>query len=132
MNDRFSQSDLVPREIKDQIKVLFVDDDAAVLESYCKYFQKQGFEARGTGTAAEAIEEYSEWLPDVVVVDIHLPDSSGLSLLGRLSRVGAKVIVLTRDNSTENIITAMNRNAREFLVKPIDMAQLQQAIQLTA
>jgi DNA-binding response OmpR family regulator len=115
-----------------KIKVLFVDDEISILESYKKFFEKQGFEVQGTRTATEAINLYSDWQPDVVVVDAHLSESSGLSLLGRLSRLGAKVIVLTEDDSPENIITAMNRNAREFLVKPVDMARLQRAVQLCA
>lgn len=114
------------------IKVLFVDDEIQILNSYTKYFEQQGFEVRGIETATAAIEAYSDWQPDVVVVDFHLPDSSGMSLLGRLSRVGAKVIVLTEDDSTETLITAMNRNAREFLVKPVGMARLQRAVQLCA
>lgn len=127
-------SELFDVELREagRIKVLFVDDDVAILESYTKYFERQGFEVRGSETAAGAMEDYTEWNPDVVVVDIHLPDASGLNLLGRLSRAGAKVIVLTEDNSAENVITAMNRNAREFLVKPVDMDQLQRAVQLTA
>ena len=113
-----------------QIKVLFVHDEIPILDSYTRYFEQQGFEARGIGTATAAIKIYSDWQPDVVVVDFHLPDSSGMALLGRLSRVGAKVIVLTEDDSTEILITAMNRNAREFLVKPVGMARLQRAVQL--
>ncbi len=119
-------------EKKGQIKVLFVDDEVPILESYTKYFKRQGFNVRGIETAKDALEIYSDWLPDVVVVDVHLAESSGLALLGRLSRIGAKVIVLTEDDSAENIITAMNRNAREFLVKPVDMARLQKAVQVCA
>jgi DNA-binding response OmpR family regulator len=126
-------ANLIPTEKEPgNIKVLFVDDEVSILDSYTKYFEEKGFDVQGTETANEAIKLYTKWLPDVVVVDVHLAEGSGFSLLGRLTRVGAKVIVLTEDDSPENIITAMNRNARELLVKPVDLVRLQRAVQICA
>src|SRR4051812_31969410 len=66
--------------------------------------------------------------PDVVLLDLHLPDSNGLVVLERLRREGAAVILLTGQGDIETAVKAMQLGAENFLTKPVDMAHLAAAI----
>jgi len=66
--------------------------------------------------------------PDVVLLDLHLPDSSGLVVLERLRREGAAVILLTGQGDIETAVKAMQLGAENFLTKPVDMTHLAAAI----
>jgi DNA-binding NtrC family response regulator len=74
------------------------------------------------------METFHRVRPDVVLLDLHLPDSSGLVVLERLRREGAAVILLTGQGDIETAVKAMQLGAENFLTKPVDMTHLSAAI----
>src|SRR5438094_4152425 len=108
--------------------LLLVDDDPAVLRAIGDYFERIGYEVWREGTGEEAMETYRRVRPDVVVLDLHLPDASGLVVLERLRREGAAVILLTGQGDIETAVKAMQLGAENFLTKPVDMTHLSAAI----
>src|SRR5947207_2809198 len=104
--------------------LLLVDDDPAVLRAIGDYFERIGYEVWREGTGEEAMETYRRVRPDVVVLDLHLPDASGLVVLERLRREGAAVILLTGQGDIETAVKAMQLGAENFLTKPVDMTHL--------
>src|SRR5438128_5126228 len=62
--------------------------------------------------------------PDVVILDLHLPDVGGLEVLERLRPQGASVILLTGQGDIETAVRAMQLGAEHFLTKPVDMTHL--------
>src|SRR5205814_1025100 len=108
--------------------LLLVDDDPAVLRAIGDYFERIGYEVWREGTGEEAMETYRRVRPDVVVLDLHLPDASGLVVLERLRREGAAVILLTGQGDIETAVKAMQLGAENFLTKPVDMTHLAAAI----
>src|SRR6266700_4226162 len=104
--------------------VLLIDDDADVLRAVGDYFDKIGFEV-GRADAAEAgFEAFDRMRPDVVILDLHLPDVGGLEVLERLRSLGGSVILLTGQGDIETAVRAMQLGAEHFLTKPVDMGHL--------
>jgi DNA-binding NtrC family response regulator len=104
--------------------LLLVDDDADVLRSVGDYFAKIGYEVYRAATGGEGLEAYDRLRPDVVVLDLHLPDMSGLEVLERLRASGAAVILMTGQGDIETAVRAMQLGAENFLTKPVDMTHL--------
>jgi len=79
------------------ISVLVIDDDRTVRETLADFFDTLGYAARTAATASEGRQAAAEHAPDVVLVDLRLPDASGLTLLEalRADDPGLGVIMLT-------------------------------------
>ena len=104
--------------------ILLIDDDADVLRAVGDYFDKIGFEV-GRADAAEAgFEAFDRMRPDVVILDLHLPDIGGLEVLERLRSLGGSVILLTGQSDIETAVRAMQLGAEHFLTKPVDLGHL--------
>ena len=104
--------------------ILLIDDDADVLRAVGDYFDKIGFEV-GRADAAEAgFEAFDRMRPDVVILDLHLPDIGGLEVLERLRSLGGSVILLTGQGDVETAVRAMQLGAEHFLTKPVDLGHL--------
>ncbi|HEX9950393.1 MAG TPA: adenylate/guanylate cyclase domain-containing protein [Rubricoccaceae bacterium] len=113
------------------LTILFVDDEPDLVPLIRQTFRQQVRDGSLTlAFAADGVEalEYLAAHPDVevVVTDINMPRMDGLTLLGRLGDLGRlmKAVVVTAYGDMENIRTAMNRGAFDFLTKPINMEDL--------
>ena len=84
----------------------------------------------GAGTARKGIQLIDEQNPDVVLLDIRLPDMSGLDAFDRIRRKDPRlpVVIITAHATTETAIEAMKRGAFEYLVKPLDLPQLREIV----
>lgn len=110
-------------------RILFVDDDAQVLKSLGDYFEKLGHQVFRAASGREGLKAYDQHHPDVVVLDIFMPEMSGMEVLEILSRREAMVIMLTGYGELENAIQAMRLGAENFLTKPVEMAHLVAAVE---
>src|SRR3989440_12743122 len=104
--------------------VLLIDDDADVLRAVGDYFDRIGYEVGRAATAQAGLEAFDRLRPDVVILDLHLPDVGGLEVLERLRPQGAAVILLTGQGDIETAVRAMQLGAEHFLTKPVDMTHL--------
>ena len=104
--------------------VLLIDDDADVLRAVGEYFDKIGYEVSRATTAEEGFEAFARLRPDVVILDLHLPDLDGLEVLERLRTQGGSVILLTGQGDIETAVRAMQLGAEHFLTKPVDLNHL--------
>jgi DNA-binding NtrC family response regulator len=104
--------------------ILLIDNDADVLRAVGDYFEGIGYEV-GRADAAEAgFEAFDRMRPDVVILDLHLPDLSGLDVLERLRSQGGFVILLTGQGDLETAVRAMQLGAEHFVTKPVDLNHL--------
>jgi len=71
---------------KKQPKILFVEDDKFILSMYSLKFLSEGFVVRGAMTAEDGLKEASIFKPDLIMLDIMLPDDDGITLLKKLKR----------------------------------------------
>ena len=108
--------------------LLLVADDASVLRAIGEYFERTGYEVWRESTGEQAVDTFQRVRPDVVLLDLHLPDSNGLVVLERLRRDGAAVILLTGQGDIQTAVRAMQLGAENFLTKPVDMTHLAAAI----
>jgi two-component system response regulator AtoC len=110
--------------------VLVVDDDASIRESLDMFLRERGYAVLAAGTGAEGLELWALHRPAVVVLDVRLPDVSGLEVLRKI--VGkdpeANVIVITAFHDMDSTIAAMRQGAYDFLNKPLDVDELDQAV----
>src|SRR5688572_18940176 len=104
--------------------LLLVDDDASILRAIGDYFERIGYDVVRESTGAQAMEAFLRVGPDVVILDLHLPDMSGLDVLERLRRQNGAVILLTGQGDIETAVRAMQLGAENFLTKPVDMGHL--------
>ncbi|OJV13218.1 MAG: hypothetical protein BGO27_00010 [Alphaproteobacteria bacterium 33-17] len=79
---------------------------------------------------AELITKYKEILPDILILDIHLPNKSGLELIAEIKKIdpAAYIVMLSADSSRENVINAMSKGAVNFLTKPFTRHKLLEVI----
>jgi response regulator of citrate/malate metabolism len=112
------------------IRTLVVDDDFRVSHIHCDYVSRvEGFEVVGrAATVAEALEAVRTLHPDLLLLDIFLPDGSGLDVLRRLTRDegGARpdALMITADRDLASVRAAMKLGAVGYLVKPFGSPDL--------
>ena len=104
--------------------VLLIDDDADVLRAVGDYFDRIGYEVGRAETGQAGLEAFDRLRPDVVILDLHLPDVGGLEVLERLRSQGGSVILLTGQGDIETAVRAMQLGAEHFLTKPVDLNHL--------
>jgi response regulator of citrate/malate metabolism len=106
------------------IGVLIVDDDFMVAKVHAGFVAAlDGFEVLGTAsTGAQALEEIERLRPDLVLLDIYLPDMTGLEILRRLRAAGSQVdvIVISAARDVDSIRSALHGGVLHYLVKPFD------------
>ena len=107
-------------------KLLVVDDEPLICQSFHWVFATGEVEVVTAGTVAEGWQRVEEDHPDVIVLDLQLPDGSGLDLFDRIRAADPKrpVIFLTAHGTTETAIEAMKRGAFDYLGKPFDLEQM--------
>ena len=104
---------------------MLVEDDAAIRGALVRALGERGHVVRSSGTAMAALQEVSAARPDVVVLDLGLPDVSGLDLLKMLRGVSdVPVIVATARDDEALIVTTLDAGADDYVVKPFSAAQL--------
>jgi nitrogen regulation protein NR(I) len=110
--------------------LLVIDDDPSVLNLFKKIFRDSPVEVLTASSAAEGLTRISERRPDVVVLDIVLPDRSGLELFQRIADLDAKlpVIVITATGTSDTAIEAMQLGAYDYLLKPLNVAQIREVV----
>lgn len=107
--------------------LLLIDDDPGVLQAVGDYFEKIGYDVYRETTAEGGVDLYARQRPDVVLLDLHLPDGDGMQVLEALRRQDAAVILLTGFGDIETAVRAMQLGAENFLTKPVDMTHLSAA-----
>ncbi len=104
--------------------LLIVDDDADVQRAVGDYFEQIGYEVFREGAGEAALAAYTRHRPEVVILDLRLPDMDGMQVLEELRRQDAAVLLLTGHGDIETAVRAMQLGAENFLAKPVDMPLL--------
>ena len=112
------------------IRVVVVDDDYRVAEIHAAYVRRvEGFEVVGqVHTAAGAVRTVDELRPDLLLLDLYLPDGHGLDVVARLRQEDhppVDVIVITAAKDAGSVRAAMQHGALHYLLKPFSFAALQ-------
>ena len=114
------------------IRVLIVDDHAIVREGLSNAFALANFHVVGSvGTVAEAIAQIAHTNPDVVIIDLNLPDGSGFEVVQWIRSISKEtgVVILTLNSGSEFVIAAMKSGANSFVVKSAPVSEIIAAIE---
>ncbi len=112
-------------------KLLLVDDSRVSLVRLKRMLADSEFEAAGEArSGAEAIAQYPELKPDIVLLDIVMPDMDGVEVLVRLRELdgSANVVMASSLGTKEKVIECTEKGARSFLMKPFEKDDLLQAL----
>ena len=107
--------------------VLVVEDDQTIQDLLRDLFRLDGFSVATASDGLQALQAVKRRRPDVVVLDLQLPDRPGLDLFRDIQRLDARrpVVFITAHGTADTAIEAMKHGAFVYLVKPLDLEQLQ-------
>ena len=109
------------------LHILLVEDSALVTDAMRVLFEETGHRVTVAATAADAIEAASAERPDVMLLDLGLPDADGLTVLDALSARGiapGRTIALTGDEGDETVRRCRAAGCDSVMVKPVPISEL--------
>lgn len=112
-------------------RILIVDDAAFMRMMVKDILEKNGFEIAGEASdGAEAIEKYKELSPDLVTLDITMPEKDGITALKEIKEIDpeAKIIMCSAMGQQAMVIDAIQAGAKDFIVKPFQADRVIEAI----
>ena len=114
--------------------VLIVDDEAPILEILDQFLTERGYHVVTAQTAGEALVEAERERFDVALIDLKLPDRTGLDLLEPIERANPNVecIMMTAFASLESTIEALRMNVFNYILKPFDLLKIGEAVDAAA
>jgi two-component system response regulator AtoC len=108
-------------------RVLIVDDDRATSAGMADVMEEWGYEPEVADTLKAGWTSINKMLPDVAIVDLKLPDGSGLDLLHRIKETfpDVSVVILTGHATVDSAVKALKVGAEDYVTKPVDLPRLQ-------
>jgi len=115
-------------------KILIIDDEVPICRTLALHLKQQGYQPEWVNTAEEGLQQLKQQTFNTVILDIHLPDMDGLTVLQKIRESGNKahVIIITAFHDLELPVKAMQYGAVEFIHKPIDIEELDEAVEMLA
>jgi DNA-binding response OmpR family regulator len=105
--------------------VLLVEDDASTREVTARYLRGVGHPVVEVGDAAGALDAWAAGRPDIVLLDLGLPDRDGLTVIRRVRREAATpILVLSARDREEDKVAALDLGADDYVTKPFGMVEL--------
>src|SRR5262245_25858554 len=106
--------------INDRPVVLIVDDESVFRNRLCRAFRERGWEAHDAGNAEQTLELATQVSPDLVLLDLKMPDVNGLDLIRAIKALDLTitVIILTGYGSIATAMQALKLGADHYLAKP--------------
>lgn len=103
-------------------KILIVEDDEVIQYSLVKAFEKWGFDARKVQDLLKVQEEFKEYNPDIVLMDISLPFYNGYYWCGEIRKISkVPIIFISSKNDNMDILMAINMGGDDFITKPFSI-----------
>jgi len=105
--------------------VLVVDDEAAIRDLLDYGLGQAGFSVRSAADGREALEAVRTWTPEVIILDVMLPETDGFTLLPALRRLtDAPIIMLSAKTETAEKVAGLSRGADDYVGKPFELEEL--------
>lgn len=115
---------------KKKMKVLVVDNEKEFASTLAERLRLRKIEAESVYSGAEALAAVPRFLPDVMILDLRMPDMNGLEVLSQVKIIDPtiEVILLTGHGSFDAGITSMELGAFDYIIKPVDLTQIMEKI----
>lgn len=117
--------------MKSSPKILIVDDEERFRTTMCKLLTIRGFDAVAVEGGLKAIEHAKEQPCDVVILDVRMPEMSGVDVLAEIKKVDAdiEVIIMTGYASVDTAKEILTRGAYDYMLKPYSIDELVEKIE---
>jgi DNA-binding NtrC family response regulator len=102
--------------------ILIIDDDIAICEELCEILASEGYQVEKTYSGKETKKKLDSINPDIVLLDLKLPDGSGLDLVELIHEANkdAKIIVVTAHGSLETAVESIQKELFDYINKPVN------------
>lgn len=108
--------------------LLIVDDEPVNRLILCRFLQKEGYRCREAGSGAEALAAVAEQVPDLILLDVMMPELDGLEvcrrLRGRVATRAIPIVLVTALSDRTDRVRGLEAGADDFLTKPVDPSEL--------
>ncbi len=112
-------------EQQESVKILVVEDDQDIQKVLVDQLELDGYEAKGVSTGKEAMEIFKTFEPDLVILDLTLPDIDGLIICQHLRKISdVPVIILSARESLADKIRGLDLGADDYMTKPFEFLEL--------
>lgn len=105
-------------------KILLVEDDPLIADMLKRYLEREGFTVFWDSDGMEALKSFELLKPDLVILDLMLPDMDGFELCKSFSQTEAMVLILTAKDTDEDKIVGLELGADDYVTKPFNMREL--------
>ena len=107
-------------------QILLVEDEAVFANAVKKHLQRKGYNVNLALDLETARHYYKKNIPDLILLDMRLPDGSGLDLLSEIKskNIAIEILVMSAYGELEDAVSAMKLGASDYLKKPIDLEEL--------
>jgi len=130
-NDREHKSEIVPGNNE---KVLVVDDEIEILKAMMPLLGSIGYRSAVACSGKEAVEKYKAWQPDIVLMDINMPEMDGITCIERIAAYdpNAKTIIISgyQEHETVGITESNKKYIKGFLTKPVGIYEFSTSLAL--
>jgi two-component system, OmpR family, response regulator RegX3 len=111
--------------MRDRPVILFVEDEPSISQPFSNALAREGFEPHVAATAARALELQESLEPDLILLDLHLPDGDGREVCRSIrARSGVPIIILTARGTEIDRIVGLELGADDYVVKPFSGAEV--------
>lgn len=109
-----------------QQSILIVEDDEAILDFLIEFLKEEGYIVQGTPSGTEGIRAIEKNAPDLILLDLALPDIPGEEVLGIVKKNYPElpVVILTAKSKVEQVVKGLNLGADDYLSKPFSVEEL--------
>ena len=109
------------------MRLLLVEDDPYLQENLVRSLSRRGLQVTSASTAAQAVSVWQSLRPDVVLLDLTLPDGDGLNVVSQVRQLGftTPVLVLTARATVGDRVLGLNSGADDYMAKPFDLDELE-------
>ncbi len=114
-----------------KLNILVVDDSITIRKLMSVYLEELGHNVIGLARSAnEGIALYSQHRPDLVTMDVQMPNISGIEAVQKLKTIDkdAKIIMITAEGSKKTVLEALDKGANGYILKPIMKEKLEESI----
>ncbi len=125
MSQTAGSTSSVPSDYATKGSVLVVDDDAALAEMLTIVLRQEGFESRMCTRGDLALEEFRDYRPDLVLLDLMLPGKDGIDVCKEIrAESGVPIVMLTAKGDTVDVVVGLESGADDYVVKPFKPKEL--------
>ncbi|WDV45673.1 response regulator transcription factor [Clostridiaceae bacterium M8S5] len=111
--------------MRDTLKIMIVDDDKNITELISLYLEKEGYSTKTYNNSKVALDEFNHYLPDMIILDIMMPDIDGYDFCTQIRKQSSiPIIMLTAKGETLDKVLGLRLGADDYIVKPFEPQEL--------